>query len=180
MSSIIIIGKCLVNKIIRVSYFFLIICLFSFLLLFWVGLHLQGLLQCTKYTWIVHLCCCPSSPLPSWNSFNRYHFCIYIYVYILFAPYSYSYPFPCHLLLTTGANMPSTGANPHRTFFLQKMFCYPVLWFCRRKKIKDNKENMTFLLVWDKDRYTRSILVLFPCIYVLQPKLAHQLFFTPP
>jgi hypothetical protein len=33
-----------------------------------------------------------SSP-NSWNSFNRYHFCIYIHVYTL-ALYSYSHPFP--------------------------------------------------------------------------------------
>jgi hypothetical protein len=27
---------------------------------------------------------------------------------------------------------------------------------------------MLFLLVWEKDSYTGSFLVLFPCIYVLQ------------
>jgi hypothetical protein len=39
----------------------------------------------------------PSSP-NSWNSFNRYHFCIYIHVYSFFSLYSPSYPFsrsPC-------------------------------------------------------------------------------------
>jgi hypothetical protein len=33
-----------------------------------------------------------------------------------------------------------------------------------------------FLLVWDKDSYTGSFLVLFPCIYVLQLQLRNVLF----
>jgi hypothetical protein len=49
----------------------------------------------------------------------------------------------------------------------------PVLRFCRRKEIKDKKNNMKFSLVWDKVSYTGSCLVLFPCIYVLQPQLVH-------
>jgi hypothetical protein len=48
-----------------------------------------------------------------------------------------------------------------------------VLWFCWRRNIKDNKKNMTFLLVWNKDSYTGRFLVLFPCICVLQLKLVH-------
>jgi hypothetical protein len=32
---------------------------------------------------------------------------------------------------------------------------------------------MAVLLVWDKDSYTGRSLWLFPCIYVLQPKLIH-------
>jgi hypothetical protein len=32
---------------------------------------------------------------------------------------------------------------------------------------------MTFLLVWDKNGYTGSFLVLFPCIYALRPQLVH-------
>jgi hypothetical protein len=32
---------------------------------------------------------------------------------------------------------------------------------------------MVFLLVWDKDSYTRRFFVLFPCICILQPKLVH-------
>jgi hypothetical protein len=35
----------------------------------------------------------PAAP-DSWDSFNRYHFCIHIHVYTLFAPYSSSYPLP--------------------------------------------------------------------------------------
>jgi hypothetical protein len=37
----------------------------------------------------------PPSP-DSWNSFNRYHFCIYMHVYTFFAPYSLSYPLSSH------------------------------------------------------------------------------------
>jgi hypothetical protein len=41
-------------------------------------------------------------PLPdSWNSFNRYHFCIYIHVYTLFPLYSAFYLLSCHLPLPT-------------------------------------------------------------------------------
>jgi hypothetical protein len=48
-----------------------------------------------------------------------------------------------------------------------------VLWFFWTNSIKDNKKNMAFLLVWDKDSYTGRFFVLFPCICVLQPKLVH-------
>jgi hypothetical protein len=57
------------------------------------------------HTWIHPFNCSLSSRPPnSWNSFNRYHFCIYIHVYTLFASYSPSYPFPYHLSLPIGVN----------------------------------------------------------------------------
>jgi hypothetical protein len=40
------------------------------------------------------------------------------------------------------------------------------------------KRKTVFLLVWDEDSYTGRFRVLFPCIYVLQPKLVH-LYQTP-
>jgi hypothetical protein len=57
-----------------------------------------------------------------------------------------------------------------------------VLRFCRRQNIKGKKRNMVFLLVWDKVSYTKSFLVLFPCIYILQLQLIHLLlsFSLPP
>jgi hypothetical protein len=45
------------------------------------------------------------------NSFNRYHFCIYIHVYTLSAPHSSSYPFPHHLA-------PPTCASPAPYFLI--------------------------------------------------------------
>jgi hypothetical protein len=74
-------------------------------------------------------------------------------VYTLFAPYSSSYPFPHH---------PSahTSANPHCDFV-------------EVKNVNDKMRNMAFLLVWYKDNYTGSFLVLFPCMYVLQLQLIH-------
>jgi hypothetical protein len=51
----------------------------------------------------------------SWNSSNRYHFCICRNMYTLFAPYSSSYSFPYHL-------SPPSGANPH--------WAVPVLRYC--------------------------------------------------
>jgi hypothetical protein len=44
--------------------------------------------------------------------------------------------------------------------------------FVGEKNIKDNKKNMQFLLVWDKDSYTGRFFV-FTCICVLQPILVH-------
>jgi hypothetical protein len=43
------------------------------------------------------------------------------------------------------------------------------------KNIKDNKKNMVFLLVWDKDSYTKRFLALLPCTCVLQPTLVASL-----
>jgi hypothetical protein len=40
------------------------------------------------HTGIHPLHCSPLCPLHSWNSLNRYHFCIYIHVYTIFVPYS--------------------------------------------------------------------------------------------
>jgi hypothetical protein len=37
----------------------------------------------------------------------------------------------------------------------------------------DNKKDIAFLLVWDKDSYTERLLALFPCTCVLQPTLVH-------
>jgi hypothetical protein len=45
--------------------------------------------------------------------------------------------------------------------------------FVEEKNVKDNKENMVFLLVWGKDSYAGRFYVLFPCICVLQPILIH-------
>jgi hypothetical protein len=37
---------------------------------------------------------------------------------------------------------------------------------------------VAFLLIWDRDSYIGRFLVLFPCIYVLQPKLVHPYQFS--
>jgi hypothetical protein len=76
----------------------------------------------------------PPSP-KSWNSFNRYHFCIYIPVYTVFAMYSLSYPpFPTPLQYQPAP----LGNNSFAS-------CSPILQ--KREKRKVKKENMTFLLV---------------------------------
>jgi hypothetical protein len=67
-------------------------------LLCWVGVHC-GIYKGTynvsiTHTWIHPLHHSPLSSLPhpdSWNSFNRYHFCIYMHVYTFFVLYSPSY-----------------------------------------------------------------------------------------
>jgi hypothetical protein len=114
------------------------------------------------HNWIHHLYCSPLSyPTPnSWNSFNRYHFSIYIHVYILIALYSSYYPFPHQL------PPPTWATPPHRT-------SSALLQLCRRKNIKDKKRNTMFVLVFDKESYTGSFFVSFPCIHVRQLQLIH-------
>jgi hypothetical protein len=80
------------------------------------------------------------SPLPpSWNSFSRSHFSIYIYVYIVFSQYS---PFP-HIL-------PSHWYQPS----IQDLFS---VQFCKRKR-------MTFCSF---KIAIQEVSLEFPCIYVL-------------
>jgi hypothetical protein len=40
-----------------------------------------------------------------------------------------------------------------------------------KKNIRDNKKDIAFLLVWDRDSYTERFLALLPCTCVLQPTL---------
>jgi hypothetical protein len=58
----------------------------------------------------------------------------------------------------------------------QNLFC-PLLKFCWKKNIRDNKKDIAFLLAWDKDSYTERFLALLPCTCVLQPALV-QLYQT--
>jgi hypothetical protein len=38
---------------------------------------------------------------------------------------------------------------------------------------RENKKDIVFLLVWDKDSYTERFLALLPCTCVMQPTLVH-------
>jgi hypothetical protein len=86
------------------------------------------------HTWILPLHCSPLSPY-SWKfpqlSFLHLHTCVYI-VFTMFT----LLPFSRRLSPPTGANF-----SPHN------LFCSTVLWFCRRKTIKDKRRNMEFLLI---------------------------------
>jgi hypothetical protein len=46
------------------------------------------------------------------------------------------------------------------------------------RKIRDNKKDIAFLQVWDKDSYTERFLALLPRTCVLQPELIPDLFTT--
>jgi hypothetical protein len=65
------------------------------------------------------------------------------------------------------------ATSPHHPTLEQNLFCPLVFRHCWRENIRDNKKNIVFLLVWDKDSYTERFLVLLPYICVLQPKLVH-------
>jgi hypothetical protein len=87
-------------------------------------------------------------------------------VHTIFALYSPSYPLypPITPLTCTNLSFPAGPVLPS---------CSPTLYEEKRKKLK-----MIFLLVGDKGRYPESFLVIFPCIYVLQPQLVHYLKFS--
>jgi hypothetical protein len=100
--------------------------------------------------------CSPS--FPPWflkqfqqASFLHLHTCVHIICTIfILLPFRHHLPLP-----------------PVPTSLSQNLFCPLVLWICRRKNIKDKTRSITFLLIWDKDSYKESFLVLFLCIYVL-------------
>jgi hypothetical protein len=77
---------------------------------------------------------------------------IYSYVHTLFGPF-----------------LP-TALPPTSLTSSQNLFC-PLLQFCWREDISNNKKDMVFLLVWDKGRYKERFLALLPCTSVLQPEL---------
>jgi hypothetical protein len=124
-----------------------------FSLLCWVGVN------CGIYNYIIFEFICSMAPLyppppDSWNRLNRYHFCIYTHVYTFFAPYSPSYAFS---LSPPPSHWCQPSPMPSCSLILQK-------W-----KEKRYKEKHDILLVWDKDSYTGSFLVIFPHIYMLYP-----------
>jgi hypothetical protein len=132
----------------------------NFLLLCWVGVHC-GIYK-GSYN-VSNISYSPSSPLSRFlEQFQQVSF-----LYLLTSVHIMCTIFI--LLPLSPPPLPPTSA-PHPD---QNLFCPPVLQFYRRKTIKDKKRNITFLLVWDKDTYTGSFLVLFPCICVLQPQLFH-------
>jgi hypothetical protein len=72
-----------------------------------------------------------------------YHFYIYLHVYTSPSP----------------PNSPTSGLN---------LFCPLILRYCWRERIIDNKKDMSFLLVWEKDSHTERFLTLLPDTCVLQ------------
>jgi hypothetical protein len=86
------------------------------------------------------------------------HFCIYIHVYI-FSPCIIHPPIP---------SLPLSASNPCRT-----CSSLVVSDFCKRKCIRDKNRNLIFLLVWNKDNYTRRFIALFPYMYVIELQLIH-------
>jgi hypothetical protein len=96
------------------------------LLLCWAGVHCGICTGSYNVSDISHLNSPPpllsfiTPPPHSWNSFNRYHFCICIHAYTVFAQYSLSYPLSWLPVPLTGANPPLP--HPHRT-------CSALLFF---------------------------------------------------
>jgi hypothetical protein len=80
-------------------------CLFCWclLLLYWRCTVTFTKVFAIYHSWI-HPLSSFSFSLPSWNSFNRSHFSIFIHEYIIFPPYSPPAPFPYILPPHTGVN----------------------------------------------------------------------------
>jgi hypothetical protein len=55
----------------------------------------------------------------------------------------------------------------------QNLFSPLIFRFCWIENMKDKKKNMAFLLIWNKDNYTKRFLELLPRTFVLQPVLGH-------
>jgi hypothetical protein len=54
-------------------------------------------------------------------------------------------------------HLPSTPSNPHPCFQAEPVHSH-LLWFYWRENIKDNKKDILFMLVRDKDNYTDRFL----------------------
>jgi hypothetical protein len=54
----------------------------------------------------------------------------------------------------------------------QNLFC-PLLQFCWREDMSNNRRDSVFLLVWHKDSYTERFLALLPCTCALPPEFVH-------
>jgi hypothetical protein len=52
----------------------------------------------------------------------------------------------------------------------QNLF-FPLLQFCWRAGISNNKKVIAFLLVWDNYNFTERFLALLPCACILEPEL---------
>jgi nicotinamide riboside transporter PnuC len=90
-------------------------------------------------------------------SSNDCHISIYIFLFLQFKIYSHVFTL--------------FGPYPHPPASSQSLFCSLVLWFCWIENIGDNKKDVAFLLVRDKDSCTEWFLPLLPCTCVLQPTL---------
>jgi hypothetical protein len=102
-----------------------------------------------------------------------YHLSIYLssihlslshLLHILFLILSFLHLLTCVYIVWDSSLPPPTTSR-------QNLFHPLVLWFCWREDISDNKKDIAFLLVWDKDSYTERFLALLPCTCVLQPEL---------
>jgi hypothetical protein len=51
--------------------------------------------------------------------------------------------------------------------------CFPSFLILLKRNIGDNKKDIAFLLVWDKDSNTERFLALLPYTCVLQPTMVH-------
>jgi hypothetical protein len=69
----------------------------------------------------------------------------------------------CHFPLTSQPSIPP----------LPSKACSALFYNFVEEKTRNNKKDILFLLVWDKDSYTEWFLTLFPCTCVLQPTLVH-------
>jgi hypothetical protein len=93
-----------------------------------------------------------------WNLIVVFLTCLFIYLYV-------------HTCLGHLSHYPLfPPSSPTPLTSRQNLFC-PLLQYCWRENIRDNKKDIIFLLAWNKDSYTERFLALLPCTCVLHPKL---------
>jgi hypothetical protein len=96
-----------------------------------------------------------------WTTFGVF-FIVYSFIHMCIHCLGHLSPLP------SGSSLP-----PATTLASRQNLFFPLLQFCWREDISDNKKDIVFLLVWDKDSYTERFLALLPCTCVLQPTLVH-------
>jgi hypothetical protein len=105
------------------------------------------------------------TPLESTAFLVMYIFSHCLWFFKLFIIFTFTY------ICVHVSVLPTLPPHPQPLTSRQNLFS-PLLRFCW-ENIRDNKKDLLFLLVWDKDSYTERFLALLPWTCVLKPTLVH-------
>jgi hypothetical protein len=101
---------------------------------------------------------------------NKKNFCLFGF-FASFKNHSYIYLL-VYTLFESSPHPPHPPPGPNHNILGRTCFALLFSHFWR-ENIRDNKKDIVFLLVWDKDSYTERFLALLPCTCVLQLTLVH-------